>query len=157
MAVGRWPRFHVPRVYSSMVVVAARGRCVDRPPSAVRKIRPPGRRLTRWMWLRSMAICAGMASGMGCCGSDGRDGSRRRQQRTGLRGRGRDTAADGLGEGPAVRWIFSTAFKASGLARPRRRARCGTPARLSRAVGRGPQVTLISDLLPSPARAQIRV
>jgi hypothetical protein len=33
------------------------------------------------------------------------------------------------------------------------RARCGTPARLSRTVGRGPQVTLISDLVPSPARA----
>ena len=38
-------------------------------------------------------------------------------------------------------------------ARRRSRARCGTPARLSRAVGRGPQVTLIPDLVPSPARA----
>ena len=47
----------------------------------------------------------------------------------------------------------SSRQRSSPACRARRgsRARCRTPARLSRAAGRGPQVTLISDLAPSPA------
>jgi len=60
-----------------------------------------------------MAVLCGHGKGMAWCGSARGDGSRRRQQRTGPRGRDSDTAADGLGDGPAVGWIFLTAFKPS--------------------------------------------
>jgi hypothetical protein len=62
---GRWqgvPRAPVVLLYGR---VAACGRRMDRPPGAVRRIRPPGRRLIRWMRLRSMTISVGAASGMG--------------------------------------------------------------------------------------------